>query len=47
LALSIVPDITVGRWISPLDSGLAWSTIADLLRQAHEITGVKKKRARI
>jgi hypothetical protein len=44
----VPPYVGKAGWLGiRLDSGLAWSTIADLLRQAHQITGVKKKRALI
>ena len=41
----VPPYVGKGGWLGVrLDSGLDWSVIADLLRQAHSITGVKKKR---
>jgi hypothetical protein len=42
----VPPYVGKGGWLGVrLDSGLAWETIADLLRQAHAITGIKKKRS--
>ena|GEM_PF-2362321 len=42
----VPPYVGKGGWLGVrLDSGLAWKTIADLLRQAHAMTGVKRKRS--
>lgn len=42
----VPPYVGKSGWLGiRLDSGLAWKTIEDLLRQAHQITGVKKKRS--
>lgn len=41
----VPPYVGKAGWLGVrLDSGLSWGTIADLLRQAHEITGLKGKR---
>lgn len=41
----IPPYVGKAGWLGVrLDRGLAWNTVADLLRQAHDITGVKRKR---
>ena len=38
------PYLGVKGWLGVrLDSGLAWETIADLVRQAHAMSGVKKR----
>jgi len=43
----VPPYVGKGGWLGVrLDSGLSWKVIADLIKQAHAITGVKK-RARI
>jgi hypothetical protein len=39
------PYVGKAGWLGVrLDTGLDWVVIADLIRQAHSITGVKKKR---
>ena len=41
----IPPYVGKAGWLGVrLDRDLAWNTVADLLRQAHDITGVKRKR---
>lgn len=41
----VPPYVGKSGWLGVrLDSGLSWKTIAELLRQAHAITGVKKKK---
>jgi len=41
----IPPYVGKAGWLGVrLDSGLAWETIADLVRQANQMTGVKKRR---
>lgn len=41
----VPPYVGKGGWLGiRLDSGLAWTTIEDLLQQAHKVTGVKGKR---
>ena len=41
----VPPYFGKAGWIGVrLDKGLAWGTIGDLVRQAHEITGIRKKR---
>ena len=38
------PYVGVKGWLGVrLDSGLSWDTIAELLEQAHAVTGVKKR----
>ena len=40
----VPPYVGKSGWLGVrLDRGLSWETIADLLRQAHEMTGIKKK----
>lgn len=40
----VPPYVGVKGWLGVrLDSGLPWPVIADLLKQAHRITGVKKR----
>jgi len=39
----VPPYLGKSGWLGiRLDSGLSWDTIAELLRQAHAVTGVKK-----
>lgn len=41
----VPPYVGKAGWLGVrLDSGLAWETVGDLLRQAHAITGVRKRR---
>ncbi|MGH9457851.1 MAG: MmcQ/YjbR family DNA-binding protein [Thermoanaerobaculia bacterium] len=42
----VPPYVGKAGWLGVrLDAGLPWSAVADLVRQAHAITGVKKRRA--
>jgi hypothetical protein len=44
----VPPYVGKAGWLGVrLDSGLAWTSIAELLRQAHAITGVRKRKTLI